>query len=150
DPVPIGSENNAIGRTATTYLDELGRPRRTEASLGADYGNKTLIVGAVQYDALGRVSFAADPYPSTDDGSKAYGTSYFFNPDGSPSCFVRAKGPQHQTPAIATTDEPSERYPTCYSQSFANFQQTFAVRDAASLLASSAQFGVSRTATLTG
>ena len=80
------------------------------------------------------------------DAAKAYGTTYLFTAAGSPSCFIRGYGPQ---PLTAVTDEPSERYPTCFTRAFVNHEETLGVRDAASLAASSPQAGVTRVATLT-
>ena len=78
DPVAPEHVGDAVGRTSTVFLDELGRPRRTEVALGADYAGETLIVGARTYDGLGRVAFAADPYPASQDAATAYGTTYHF------------------------------------------------------------------------
>ena len=146
DPVAPASVGAAIGRTDIVYLDELGRDRRTELALGADYANQTLIAGARSYDSLGRVAFAADPYPSSQDAATAYGTTYLFKTDGSPSCFIRGKGPQLLN---AVTDEPTERYPTCFTRSFLDHQETIGVNDAAALLVGSPQAGVTTLATLT-
>jgi hypothetical protein len=146
DPVPPGSEGMAVGRTRTVYLDELGRKRRTEIALGADYANQTLIAGARTYDSLGRVAFEADPFPSSQDAATAYGTTQYFNTDGSPTCFIRGRGPQLLT---GLTDEHTERYPTCVARSFNNHMQTVSVIDAAALVAGSPQAGVVKVATST-
>ncbi|MBN9686402.1 MULTISPECIES: hypothetical protein [unclassified Corallococcus] len=106
DPVPQAVENSAFATTATVFLDELGRERRTEVPLGADYANEVMITNARVYDGLGRVRFQADPYPAPQDGATAYGTTAFFYPDGLPSCTVRARGLQT---ALGVTDEASER-----------------------------------------
>ena len=89
------------------------------------------------YDQLGRVRFEADPHLSTD--ASLYGTTYHFNTDGTPSCFIRGHGQQAFS---NVTDEANERYPTCFSRFFANNQEAVHVRDAASLLAGSPQAGV--------
>jgi YD repeat-containing protein len=146
DPVAPESVGSAAGRTSTVFLDELGRSRRTEVALGADYAGETLIVGARTYDGLGRVTFAADPYPASQDAATAYGTTYHFKSDGWPDCFIRGRGPQ---PLIAVTDEATERYPTCFDRFHHDHQEHVGVRDAASLLAGSPQAGVVQSASMT-
>ena len=131
DPVDPNTLDAAVGRTSTTYLDELGRSQRTEIALGADYQNQTLVVGQRAYDQFGRVAFEADPYPSTQTGA-AYGTTSFFNTNGTPACTVRAYG---QLPLlVADTDEHNEIYPTCYQRFFENNLETMRVRDSVSLV----------------
>jgi hypothetical protein len=88
-PADLTTVNAAVGRTSTVYLDELGREMRTELMLGASYSNQKLIVGRRTYDSLGRVVFEADPFPSDQSFATAYGTSQFFNTDGTPSCIIR-------------------------------------------------------------
>jgi YD repeat-containing protein len=139
DPVALANVGTAAGRTSTIFLDALGRITRTEAALGTDYANQTLILGQRVYDKLGRVQFEADPHPSTESMGTAYGTSRFFNTDGTPSCVVRGNGPQAFT---AVTDEVNERYPTCVTRFFGNNREFVDTRNAASLLAGSAQAGV--------
>jgi len=139
DPVALANVGAAAGRTSTTFLDALGRITRTEVALGTDYANQTLILGQRVYDKLGRVQFEADPHPSTESMGTAYGASWFFNTDGTPSCVVRSNGPQAFT---AVTNEAHERYPTCFSRVFANNREFVDTRDAASLLAGSPQAGV--------
>ncbi|WP_147451091.1 RHS repeat-associated core domain-containing protein [Corallococcus llansteffanensis] len=146
DPVAPGTEGSAPGRTGTVYLDELGRSRRTEVELGTDYAKELLITGARTYDALGRVLFEADPYPASQNGATAYGTTYFFNLDGTPSCDVRGNGPQAYS---ATTDLATERIATCYFRSFLDHLETLSVNDAAALTAASPQAGVLKSATQT-
>ncbi|WP_240359176.1 RHS repeat-associated core domain-containing protein [Pyxidicoccus trucidator] len=145
DPVTPGTEASAPGRTGTVFLDELGRARRTEFELGADYANALMITGATTYDGFGRVSFMADPYPSTQSGATAYGTSYFFNADGSLKCTVRGRGPQANT---QVPDAATERYPTCYSRAFVGNQEVLSVTGADALLTGSPQAGVTYTAAL--
>ena len=146
DPVTPGTEDVAAGYTGTIYLDELGRERRIEVALGEDYGKQTLILSDRSYDTLGRAAFEADPFPSTEDPLTAYGTTAFFRADGTPSCFIRGKGPQHLT---SVTDEAAEKYPTCFSRSFNNHQELLSVRDASSNLATAPQAGVAKVAALT-
>ncbi|NNB88541.1 RHS repeat-associated core domain-containing protein [Corallococcus exiguus] len=147
EPVTPGNEVSAAGNVQTTFLDELARPRRTEAPLGSDYGTEVMITGARTYDDLGRVAFEASPYPASQSAATAYGTSYYFNQDGSPSCSIRGNGPQ----AYSTTpDAASERLPTCYSRAFVDHQEKVSLRDAASYSTTSSQLNVVRTATMTG
>ena len=140
DPTTIA---NSPGRSATVALDALGREQQTQVQLGANYGGQILTMRQRSYDLLGRVQFEADPYPTGQDPSSAYGTSRFYNTDGTPRCFIRGNGPQpfpHAFPA--TTNEASEIYPTCYARSFANNREVLNVATADSLLAQSAQSGV--------
>src|SRR5205085_5657014 len=50
DPVTPANVPTTAGRTGTVFLDELGRGRRTELSLGSDYANDVLVVGSRAYD----------------------------------------------------------------------------------------------------
>jgi YD repeat-containing protein len=50
DPVAPANVATARGRSGTMFLDELGRQRRTEVSLGADYSAATLTLGSRLYD----------------------------------------------------------------------------------------------------
>jgi RHS repeat-associated protein len=137
DPVPAAQAASAAGRTETAFFDPLGRELRTEIAMGADYGNQVLVVGYQAYDKLGRVRFAADPYLST--ALTAYGTTYHFNTDGTPSCVIRG---QWQQPLSRVTDETAELYPTCFDRFFAGHQEVVLVRDAASALVASPQHGM--------
>src|SRR5262249_51758865 len=139
DPVPLANVATAAGRVSTTYFDELGRPRFSKALLGADYANDALIVGARTYDDLGRVLFEADPYPASQDGTTAYGTTHYFSADGSPFCFIRGKGPQ---PFTTVPDAATERFPMFFRHSFAVYREQMSVQDAAALTPGSPQDGV--------
>jgi len=152
DPV---SASAAPGRTATDYFDELGRLRYRGIELGADYSlagadgirgttddvTQTLIASARSYDGLGRVVFEADTYPSTQNSSTAYGTTSYFNADGTPSCTIRGRGPQAFS---KITDEATERYPTCVDYSYALGRVTTVKHAPDSLLAGSPQMGLTR------
>ena len=81
DPTKVAT---TAGRTGTTYIDSLGRTQRTEVNLGADYSNQIVITGQRTFDLEGRVKFAADLFPQSQSFSTAYGTTQFFNTDGSP------------------------------------------------------------------
>jgi RHS repeat-associated protein len=155
DAVPPGTASTAAGRTATVYLDELGRARLTEKVLGADYPNLTMKAD-LTYDSLGRLLFATDPYPSNQDTATAYGTTRYFNADGTPLCFIRGKGKQQRPPPPQqpsappmATNEASELYPTCFSHGFQDHTEVVRVRDAASLLANSPQEGVTKSSSVT-
>lgn len=139
DPVDPSKIGVAAGRTKTAYFDELGRSRLTQVSLGADYANETLIMGARNYDALGRVVFESDTYPASQAPNTAYGTTHYFATDGSPLCDIRGAGPL----AFTTVPDPdTERYPTYFTHSFANHQESMAAQSADSLQAGTAQNGV--------
>ncbi|RKH32678.1 hypothetical protein D7Y13_30145 [Corallococcus praedator] len=146
DPVTPGTEGSAVGETTTTFMDELGRTRRTESPLGSDYGTEVMISGARTYDDMGRVVFAADPYPASQNAATAYGTSSFFNLDGTPSCAIRGNGPQAYT---TTPNLGTELLPTCYSRTFANHLETVSLRDAAAMISTTPQVNVLRSSTLT-
>ena len=140
DPVATTAVTTAAGRTSTTYLDEIGRETVTNVTLGSDY-SAMLIVGARTYDSLGRVIFEADPYLSSQDYASAYGTTRYFNIDGSPSVFLRGRG---QQPLLLTPDPTVERYPTIYRHSFASYQESLSVQQPDSLTNPSPQYGVLR------
>lgn len=153
DPVSPQTAVSTPGRTATVYLDELGRQRRTDISLGADYASEKLIVGDRRYDGHGRVVFEADAYPSAQSFDTAYGTTRFFNADGTLRYVVRASGQQQPTfvgqQQIITTDESNEIFPTFFGRTFQNSTEIVSVQDAASLLAGSPQHGVVQRSELT-
>jgi len=133
----------APGRIATTYLDGLGRTDRTEVQLGSDYSTQTMIVGRRTFDRQGRVLFEADPFPSSQDFTTAYGTTTYFNVDGTPSCSIRSNGVRARA-ATYVTDEAHEVYPTCFKRTyeFNNSTEVYSIQGADSLLASSGQSGV--------
>jgi YD repeat-containing protein len=144
DPVAERDVDTAPCRTGTTTLDSLGRATKTEAQLGADYQSKTVVMGQRTYDLLGRVKFQADPYLSTDSFASAYGTTQFFNTDGTPSCAIRGSGVQQSSGGIA--DEVNEVFSTCFGRSFANNQEIITRRDPDSFVESNPQSTVSREA----
>jgi len=121
DAVPVGTEGTAPGRIATTTLDVLGRTTKMEAQLGADYQNKTVVMGQRTYDLLGRVKFLADPYLSTDSFASAYGTTQFFRTDGTLQFVTRGSGVQQTRGGIA--DDANEVFSTNFGRSFANNQE---------------------------
>jgi RHS repeat-associated protein len=146
DLVPPSLVGSVTGHTATVYLDELGREVRTEVGLGVDYGNQTLVTGYRTYDTVGRVSFAAGPFLSTDSPKAAYGVTRFYNVDGTPNCFVKGTGPQAFT---AVTDLATETLPTCYYHGYSNHMETFGVSAPDANLSTSSQAGVLKIQTST-
>ena len=146
DPVAPADVAAATGRTRTMFFDALARETRTEVALGADYGNQTLIAGRRFYDTLGRVQFEADPYLSGQNINDQYGTTYYFNIDGMPSCFIRGRGLQPLTngPGLTVTDETNERYPTCFARVFLGNTEMVSRTDADALLPESPQGSVTR------
>jgi RHS repeat-associated protein len=145
DPVLPTAVASTPGKVATTYLDELGRVRLAVAALGRSYGDEQMVTTNASYDVFGRVVFAADPYPATQDARTAYGTSYHFDHRGDPSCTIRGKGPQAFSMVV---DEANERFPTCYQHTFANREEVLAVREASSFVPSAPEAGVVRYETL--
>lgn len=139
NPVDPANAATAKGQSQTVFLDELGRERRTEVTLGSDYANSSLVIGARAYDEAGRVHFAADPYVKGQNPATVYGTTYFFNSAGALHCLIRGAGPQ---PLITISDMQTERFPTCFEYSFATNVQTVDMLDAASPSAGSSQTGV--------
>ena len=136
---PVADPAKATGRTRTSFFDALGRRQSTEEQLGADYSNQKLVVDFRQFDRLGRVIFEADPRLSGESVNTAYGTSYYYNIDGTPDCFIRGRGHQLNT---NVTNEEAERYPTCFEHFFSAGAEHVTTQDAASLLPGSPQFGV--------
>ena len=141
DPIAPGAATGAAGRVATTYFDEVGRSRMTQIALGADYGGETLVVDSRSYDLLGRVVFAADPFPLSQNPATAYGTTRYFSADRSLRLSVRGYGPQ---PFTATPNASAELFPTLYTHSFDSHQEQMSVQNAASLTSPSTENGVIR------
>lgn len=139
EPVDPTQVKTAPGHHASTYLDELARPRQTAIALGDDYANDTLITGSRAYDELGRVVFEADPYPASQAAATAYGTTRFYNRDNSLDVTIRGRGRQAYS---RTVDDSVERYPTLYAHSFDNNQETTTTVSADALVSSSPQANV--------
>lgn len=148
DPVRPGNVATAASRTSTVFLDTLGREVRTEVNLGSDYNNQTLIVDQRTYDLQARVKFVADPFPSSQSFATAYGTTQYFNADGTPSCFIRGRG---QRAFTRMTDEVNEVYPTCFKRTyeFNNSTEVNSVQGPDSLLPGSSQAGVKQLTAVT-
>jgi RHS repeat-associated protein len=144
NPVSPGSVTTATGHEITTSLDEAGRVTTRVVNLGSDYADD-LVVSAVVYDELGRVAFAADSFPDSEDAGTAYGTTYFYNTDGTLKCAIRGNGLQAYS---EVPDEANERYPTCYRHWFADGAEWVGTKQADALVAGGEQTGVERRARL--
>ena len=141
DPVAPGDVDSAAGHIGTVFFDELGRSYRSEVQLGADFPGKKLVMSSRIYDGLGRVLVDREPF-AVDGGASdppTYATTYYFNADGTPSCFVRGTEKQTYTEA---SDETNQVFPTCFRRTFENNTEVVKVKDAASLLSHSPQDGV--------
>jgi RHS repeat-associated protein len=139
DGVTLAEAATIAGRTSTMFLDELGRVRRTELELGADYGNEALVVGSRIYDGMGRVAFEADSHRRSESPASVYGSSYHYKNTGDLDCIIRGRGPQLLS---KVTDVATERFPTCFERSFEGQVDTLDARDAASLQSGSPHEGV--------
>ena len=124
----------------------MGRSRFAQVPLGDDYANDTLIVGLRTYDPLGRVTFEADAYPASQEPASAYGTTRYFDQDGSLWLEIRGNGPQ---PFTTAPDATKELFPSQYRHTFANHLETTTTQEADSLTTGSLQFGVIRQASST-
>ena len=111
--VPPENAGSAPGRITTTFFDKLGRTTGTDIQLGDTYQNQPLVVGRRTYDALGRIRFAADPYSPAFNSfpNTTYGTTYNYNTDGTPSCFVRGTGPKPASAAVSEARKYFRRAP---------------------------------------
>ncbi|MEO6776812.1 MAG: FG-GAP-like repeat-containing protein [Kofleriaceae bacterium] len=145
DPMGPNDLPYANGHFTTTFFDELGRERFAQVELGADY-NETLVVGKRTYDLQGRTVFEADAYPASQSEATAYGTSRFFDADGSLSTEIRGPGPQ---PYRLVPDPANEIYATGYWHTFDNHLETTGVKTADALTIGTPQESVYRQATST-
>src|SRR5678815_4323831 len=141
DPVAPGDVDSAAGHIGTAFFDELGRPYRSEVQLGADFPGKKLVMSSRSYDGSGRVLVEREPFAiaTGDADPPTYATTYYFNADGTPSCFVRGSEKQAYTEA---SDETNQVFPTCFRRTFESNAEVIKVKDAASLLSHSPQDGV--------
>jgi RHS repeat-associated protein len=139
DAVALDQVDKREGRTTTLLFDELGRRTSAAVELGGDYLNEKLIVGARTYDPFGRVAFEADPYSATQDRATAYGTTRYFNRDGSLWVEVRGRGPQ---PLSTVPDAAREHYPTLYQHAFASHAESLTVQGPDALAPNSPQYGL--------
>jgi RHS repeat-associated protein len=146
NPVPPTQVSIAVGHKTKTYLDAYGRAAMSEIDLGSDYA-EDLLVGGVLFDTNGRVAFQADPFPFQNGSNPAtavataYGTSFYYNADGTTSCTVRGTGPQLFT---QQTNLAAETLPTCYSYAYENGTLRVGVKSADALLSTLPQAGVER------
>lgn len=144
NPVDLANVGTTVGHSATTSIDDFGRSTRTVLGLGTSYTDD-LVENAVTYDAFGRVAYVADPFHTGQNESTAYGTTHFYNTDGTLKCLVRGYGKQSlPTTMFGSTDEANERYPTCYSHDFIAGQVVEGVWSPDALLMTSPQAGVQR------
>lgn len=141
DPIDANQISIAEGRILTTYFDEVGRPKRSEAELGDDYAYERLVLGARKYDGFGRVVFEADPYRASQPDNTAYGTTRHYWNDGSLWLVVRGPGPQ---PATTVPDPSLERYATAFTHTFANSVETVTSQGPDAFTAGSPQYGTTR------
>ena len=111
-------------------VDSLGRRVRTLAHLGADYGNRHLVLQDTTHDRLGRVIFVADPYVGDGSDAVRYGTSSLYHDDGSLACSIRGSGYQDR----AATDLSADRYATCTEVGYAAHESILRTRDPAQFL----------------
>ena len=148
DPVAPTDVDSAPGHIGTAFLDELGRSYRSEVQLGADYPGKKIVASSRVYDGHGRVLLEREPFAiaTGDADPPIYATTYYFNADGTPSCFVRGTEKQPYTEA---SDESHQIFPTCFRRSFENHAEVVKVKDASSLLSHSPQDGVEQRSYLT-
>jgi RHS repeat-associated protein len=143
DPVPASDVSSRPGRISTVYLDSLGRQSLADVDLGPDYpyvgwppGNQSIRT-QWNYDFLGRLSFESEPRALVGGGT-AYGTTYFYNDDGSPFCAIRGD----QFPERSTfTDERAQRYPTCFNRFFGQNKEFVDIGAPDALLPGSPQEG---------
>ena len=101
-----------------------------------------MVIGQRTYDLLGRVKFMADPFLSTDSFATAYGTTQFFNTDGTLQCAIRGSGPQPASGGFA--DDANEVFSTCFDLSFANNQAILSRSDPNSMGETGPQSGIRR------
>ncbi|MDC8016249.1 RHS repeat-associated core domain-containing protein [Tahibacter soli] len=145
DVVAPGSADTAAGRSATVFVDVLGRMQRSEVALGADYANRTLSVGQRSYDAFGRVAFVADAFETGQNFATAYGTTHHYRPDGDAQCTWRGYGPQAFA-ANPQSDAGAERYVGCQSRVFDANEERVRYSDADARTSGSPQAGVEQEA----
>ncbi|MBI4512025.1 MAG: hypothetical protein HY698_20505, partial [Deltaproteobacteria bacterium] len=113
---PAGSTDRRSSESKS-YYDELGRLRFIESYLGSDYGNRTVVSQYVERDALGRVTFHAEPFQWLDKSSTRYGTTFRYQPDGRLFCAIKAQGVLGY--ATRWTSPAEDRYPTCFTYEYA-------------------------------
>jgi RHS repeat-associated protein len=144
DAVPLSSVGTATGLTSTTVLDDMGRQSEIDVNLGGDYGNQIVVMGRRVYDTnIGRLVYEADPYPSSQSSSTAYGTSLYYNIDGTPYCKLRGNGQQNRPHSgVNVTNESQELYQTNYTAGVAGGQWVVGFINADANLNGSPQYGV--------
>jgi RHS repeat-associated protein len=146
DGVAASAIGTTEGRISTTTLDSLGRSIQTIVELGDSYGAERLKVGYRKYDELGRVFFAADAHPVSQATETAYGTTYYFNADGSPLAEIRGSGPQS---VIGVSNAATDTFPTLFKHTFTAHQEKVTTYAPDALTPSTPQTAVAHEATLT-
>ncbi len=136
DALVAGSESTSEVSQILTYFDELGRVRYSEYDLGSDYGGQSLVANYVERDGLGRPRFAAAPHLSSE--VSLYGTTYHYFADNRLECAIDGVGIQMMP---ATTVEAVDRYPTCFTYGYGNFQLVSQRRGPNELLLGTPQYG---------
>jgi hypothetical protein len=136
EPAAPANAATAPAIVTTQYLDELGRERATKAEPGEGY--ETLLTYTT-YDTLGRAAFVSDPYPVSENAAAAYGTSFYFNVDGTPLASIRGRGPQ---PLEVGVNESLERYATVFRERYFDHRREHRVWAPDAQLAGSPQQGV--------
>jgi RHS repeat-associated protein len=108
----------ALPQTSVSHFDELGRPTFTQIELGADYGEATVVTDLVEYDALGRVAWRADPFEAgpgefdpeslpEDPASWPHGVATVYDAGGRVQRVVEAPG---MRPSVISTSVAAHTY----------------------------------------
>ena len=98
------------------HLSRQPRPRHQNRSAARRATTRTRPLSSASAPTIRSAGSSSWPIRVPVDRSAfatAYGTTYNYNTDGTPSCVVRGRGVQ---PASAGVDETNEVYPTCFSR----------------------------------
>ncbi|RMH42566.1 MAG: hypothetical protein D6689_07695, partial [Deltaproteobacteria bacterium] len=125
-------------RFSETVIDAFGRALYTDSALGDDYGGDFIRSGERVFDSLGRVVFAADPYPLSDTSEVRYGSTFMYRDDGTLRCRVRGRGPQVDARESSADDA---RFPTCFETTYVSGLVVQRVRGPSELDPASPQAG---------
>ena len=82
-----------------------------EHRLGGDYGGEVVVTDHVQYDAFGRVRYAASPFLRSEPASGRYGLAFDYQADGTLHCAV-------QGPLSQLSGGSADVYRVCYDVLF--------------------------------
>jgi YD repeat-containing protein len=133
--------STAPQHASTVFIDEVGRETETQTDLGSSYGTgsaASLITNYRIYDSLGRVAFEAAPFSAQIDPSTAFGTSTFYNPDGTPYVAVAYNGFH-----FGTMSDTGDGLVTSFSHGYSNHTEEFLIAKADANVLSGPQAGVS-------